>query len=387
MTGSRVVMKPAFPCVEVLEVSSTPGLTRGQFVPLQSGLVMGRAFRIEWRDDRWWLFDLGGQSRTWHNGAPVYDAELKHADIIDAPNGLCLVVWLVDPVGERNEAIEAQVLDDIDDDARWQVWADWLLERGQQLGQVMLGAPLDTATRARSLGAWSRRWSDGFLDLDWWKGFPRRAVLRAPTAVARAADRPAVLLAQLLEAPTFRFLRHLEVDVASFADPLRLTGDLTAVLDVLQQAPPHRWLETIRLGPLADAPVLVAKRWGSIIQRHTRVTTTAERAVQVATAGSIEVVRVPTGVRTTPGLGETVGLADRERHLIGEGEDLLVNVEAGPHTLSGLQLMLETENARWRLLPLSHHRLVLNERDSVGTILRDADLFDVEGLTLRFRMR
>lgn len=347
-------------------------------------------FRVELRDGRWWLFDLGSEPRTRHDGRPVYDAELAHGDIIDA-HGVTLAVWLHDPNDDVHERLEADVLENPDDDERWKVWADWLLERGLELGERINGAARDERSDARLIGALASEWARGRIEIEWWRGFPRKVVVRDPHVHSRW-ESPAGLLERVLSSRAFRFVVQLELDVGSFGSGLRLAGECERALDVLERMPAPKWLESVRFGPV-DAPVdVVTQRWPKIRVVHPQIRTATERALIISTHGSLEVVSAPPGVRVRPAPSKSVGLSPLGQNVVGQLDEAVVQVVPPEgHALSGVALTFEAYEGRWQVMEfgtvLDGRGLRMNGREVSATQLRDGDVLSLEGLVLRFRLR
>lgn len=405
-----------FPCLELVTgpFEGGLGLAPGVRWPVTDGLVIGRGpdcavqlnhrslgrrhLRVEHRHGRWWALDLGASNGALHNGAVLRDAELLHGDTLELPSGLCLAVWFHDPGLDHLADLEAELLAHPDDEVRWQVCADWLLERGLPLGARLRSTARDLDADARFLGALGGLFRGGWLDVEWHFGFPRRVVVRAPGPARLSGQTPGALVKRVLEAPACRFLRHLEVDPLSFGSGLRVDGELDEVLDVLATTNGPRWLETVKLGPLPMSALSAPQRqrFEDVRRRHPQVTTTAERLLQLATTASLEVLAAPAEVQVQPKPGGSAGLVAGESHLIGQLEDCVVLVTAPEHhPASRLAVRVEQENGRWLVEDLAARAgasakgpLRVNGREALLAHLRDGDLLElVSGLLLRFRVR
>jgi uncharacterized protein (TIGR02996 family) len=403
-----------FPCLEVL--AAPPGdERRGQRLPLVDGLTLGRApqnavqflsgllaprhLRFEARFDRWWVFDQGSTNGTFKNGVRVRDAEVRQGDVVELPNGVALRVWLTPPP-PGNAELERAVLDDLDDDARWLVWGDWLLEHGDPTGARVTGAGADTEDDARLLGSLATAWRQGWFDVDWHHGFPRRLVVRAPGPVAPRGETPAMLVERALEAPACRFVRHLEVDPASFGTGLRAAQDVEALLELFATRATVGPLESVRIGPvgLAVLPEVLKARWTEARARFPRLSTPLERLLYSTSQATLEVLSVPAGVSARPAPGRSIGLSTVYPNFIGQLDECAVFLSADlEHPASRLALRVEAEGPRWfveDIAGLARARtapgpsLRVNGRDLLYAHLRDGDVLEpLPGLELRFRAR
>lgn len=388
-----------FPCFEVLSVPVPPtsGAVPGEREPVVEGLTpreRSRGFRVERRHGRWWVLDLGSARGTRHNGALVRDAELSHGDVLEAANGVCRVIWFHDPRDDHHPGLEADVLANPDDEACFRVWADWRLERGLDAAPTATSVP-----SLRVLGHLASRVVDGWLDLDWWYGFPRRAVVRSPSFV-RDGQGLAELLRQVIHHDAFRFLRHLELDPYSFGSGIARDRELTQALVVLGEREAGPWLETVRIGPVPPVELTEAQRaaFEAMRRRQKRVSTPVEHALIVATQATLEVLSAPLDVQVKPPVGRSRGLALGEPNFVGQLDECAVQL-LGPrddHPASQVALRLDREADRWFVEDIVARAamargtggLSVNGRTTAWAHLRDGDLLSpVDGLTLRFRLR
>ena len=406
-----------FPCLELLTlpIQGHLELARGTRTPLEDGLMMGRDrstalslsvdtvgrrhVRIEARHGRWWALDLGTTNGTLHNGQQLRDAELLHGDTLELPWGLCFAVWFHEPSLDHHAAIEADVLEHPDDESRWNVWVDWLLERGLSLGARLRSTTRDANDDGRFLSTMGGFFRLGWLDVEWHLGFPRRAVVRAPGPARPDGATPGMLVRRLCEEPAFRFLRHLEIDSLSFGTGARADGEVNEVLEVLAHLEGPQWLETLRFGPLPMTELTAVQRalFAEVKNRQPRLTTTPERLLHLGTHASLEVLAAPVDVKVRPKVGASAGLVTGESHLIGQLEECVVCVTAADsHPASRLAVRVEQENGRWLVEDLSARAgaagdrkgLKVNGRDALFAHVRDGDLLELmNGLLLRFRVR
>jgi hypothetical protein len=399
-----------FPCLEVIALPWTvqvgAGWAVGTRYRLSANFEIGkkhdadlqarfssiarRHTRIEFRHGRWWAFDLGSSNGTYVNGARINDVELCHCDVLELPWGLTFRVLLRDPSAETNVAIEQEVFEFPDDDQRWDVWADWLLERGAPLGRRLREVASAVDDDARSLGSMAVLYRAGVIEPQFRRGFPVRVVLRNPGVPWLPMGDVRHLVERLLAEPAFRFVRHLEVDVISFTPPAHqgdATHQLEGVLEALAATSNPRWLETVRLGPVAQAGLHEGQRavLEAVRARHPNLVTIADRLLFVARNASLEVVAAPPDFDMSPRPGESVGLTTDAPNVIGQVDDAAVRIE-GPAVLQ-----LVFQEGRWIVDDLRRDQratLRVNGRDAGRAVLRDGDTIELlGGPCLRFRMR
>jgi hypothetical protein len=151
----------------------------------------------------------------------------------------------------RSALLESAIGDVPDDEARWRVYSDWLLARGDPLGHRMVLGPDGDDDDARWLGAMARPWRLGNLELSWRHGFVHSATLRA--LEWEAAPDTYWCLERLFELEICRFLETLHVDLFTTEEkhgrpPFEKRA--RRILETLKHAP--RTLRRISLGPVMD---------------------------------------------------------------------------------------------------------------------------------------
>lgn len=419
-----------FPSLELvaLPLAGNSTLVRGRRWPLAPRLVIGRAggndvtvsspaisprhVQLEFRHARWWAQDLGSENGTLHNGDFLNDAELVDGDVLELPDGHCFVVHLDEEREVANSALENAVLAQPDDDALWNVWADWLLEQGAPLGARVRGqaaaargdgdeAPASSVSSgsadARFLRTMARRFRTGWLDVEWARGLPRRAVIRAPGPFRLANETPGALVERLFGEPAFRFLRALEIDPLSFGSGARVAEEVDGLLEVLSRVTAPPALETIRIGPMLEPEPSAAHReaWARVLRQSSRLTTPIERLFFSSGNASLEVVSVPKEVQVHPKPRSTVGLVLGEPNFIGQLDECAVQLSADDeHEASRLALRIDRDNGRWFIEDVAGRagirgaQLKVNGRNTRLAHLRDGDVLEpCGGFTLRFRLR
>lgn len=219
------------------------GRARDCDVAIASSQLGRRHTAVSWRSGLWQVEDLGGNNPARLNGGLLGRAArtLVPGDRLEFPGGPTFRYGQDAAAEQRSTTLEAAIAEAPHDPQRWRVYADWLQERGERLGEWMLTAsstgegPL--ARHFLAALTYQRRqarytFQHGFLD----------AVQLYPSADA-THTLPPVLIAQLCGHPLGRFLRTVEVDLAAFQGRLSHGGPpcgppaqtALLVLDALEQ--------------------------------------------------------------------------------------------------------------------------------------------------------
>lgn len=308
------------------------------------------------------------------NGEPFTTAALGHGDVLEV-EGWALRV-LFQPDGEHHHAeLEAAVEASPGDEPRALVWADWLVEHGDALGgRIVQGLPRTDDEAARWLGAGAARLRAGDLQLEWRRGFIERAVVRA----LDTSQGPRGLLAltgQLVRSGAARFLRALELDLAS-AFPGRVEAgpfDGVETLTALRHMPALPHLERLSLGTFpgwrSSAPLELALE--ALRRRSPKLVTPAAELGRTAGQAAVEVLVAsePLFLRD-----ELVGSVTA---LLGGAKVLLYQTA----TVPTLGLELAPSGGRW----LARGPAVrVNGADARSAVLRDGDVLQLGAARLRF---
>jgi uncharacterized protein (TIGR02996 family) len=396
----------AFPVLEVVAATEgAGGLRVGALLPLRDRFVLGRGPEcdlllpegvaghqhcvVERRYQRWWLLDNGFSAGTFHNGLRVTNVELQHLDLLEVPSGPTLRFLEREPPRLREPALEAALAAAPDDPQRWAVYADWLLERGDPLGE-RLSAPRPEHD-GRWLGALAVPWGCGDVEVTWWAGLPSRVVLRRLSR-ALAPLRLQGLVEALAADDHFRFLRHLEVDPESFG--LSWDHELAEGLRPFQQG---AWplLESVRLGPLSEGLSMPAtdRQLAALEAGHPRVRLLPP--LRPPDPARLEVLSSPAQVTTVPPPGGQVLLSARADTLAGRLPECALMVKAPEGHPAGLvAVRFAREATRWcvedlfaRARPFRRLEFALrvNGREVVDAWLRSGDVLELAaGLLVRF---
>jgi hypothetical protein len=219
------------------------------------------ACRFVERAGHWRVEDAGGPHGTWVNGHRVAGQALRHGD----------AVWLRDELfvylASRpwsNPDIERGIDEAPLEPARVRVWADWLLERGDALGEQLTGSGAGPG----ELEGLEALVKCGQLELGWANGLIQQARVRA---VDDTTWRSGDVVARLLSLRVARWLRSLTIDVCSWVIPstLRLQSEVGALLRGLAQGPELPQLQALSFGYLTE-PVESSVFLESLTQRVRR---------------------------------------------------------------------------------------------------------------------
>ena len=184
---------------------------------------------------RYSLLDLDSNAGVRLNDASIHEHPLAHGDRFQV--GPATLVVFVDEKDAREADLEAAIAAHPDRDEPWLVYADWLLEHDDPVGErIERAAHRQLITHGDALeGLWAA-WSRGEIDGEWRHGHLWRAAVRAPLATPGWK----LVVAQLLSLRVSRFLQTLVVDVGALEE---------------YQAGAHpplvgRWVESLLEAPL-----------------------------------------------------------------------------------------------------------------------------------------
>lgn len=348
---------------------------------------------------RLFVEDLGSTHGTYLNGVRRYErAELSPGDCIEIPWALVLRVTGSTPLAldEGHELVKL-IVEAPQEDGRWKVWADALLEAGDPLGErVARGRGADRAEDAKALGPLARGFVDGGLEIDWRHGFIRRAVLRNRTQFSPASW--GLEWAALLRHPLARFVEELEVDALSYTRGLD-RGDnpelnIVACLEALAAGRALPLLTSVRFGP-SPRPLWnprLESAWRLACAAHPRLHT---GPIWVARAAWLQLLATPPGV-TVAGLeiGAQRKLVENSANLVGIEFECKFQLEAPDRSPSTqVALRLDRENGLWFAEDIgvdirrSELPLYVNGRRCTHHRMRPHDLLEpAPGLLFRFVM-
>lgn len=204
-----------------------------------------RHMRLERRDRNWWLEDMGSTNGTAVNGTLIRQPwRLEHEDLVSV---IDFAFTFETRDEQRNPELEATILARPGDPAAVAVWADWLLEHGDLLGERLAHAARGGPVHPVMTGGFQGTQYVWHCDLGFEHGLLESVAVRS-----HGQDTPVkMLLSRLCRLRSARFLRRLRVDLAGLA-----SEDLLSELDPLLDRLPKS-LEVLDLGYMLDRPDLV----------------------------------------------------------------------------------------------------------------------------------
>lgn len=345
--------------------------------------VPTRACRFEHRqrDGQWRVADAGGPHGTWVNGHRVAERELKHGD----------AVWLRDELyvflASRPWSNPAEIERGIDEapleQSRVRVWADWLLERGDALGEHLTAATAGPG----ELEGLEALVKTGQLEVQWANGLLQHARVRG---VDDTTWRGGDVVARLLSLRVARWLRTLTIDVCSWVIPstLRVQSEVGALLRGLAQGPELPVLEALSFGYLheaIDSSVFLESLTQRVRRRFPRVPA-GEFLPRVHTAWLD--VTVPEGV-TVHHHGQQQRIPLDSGVWVGATSHREVRaMPPGVHRSGVLESFIVRQQAPlWCLIPVEQG-VLLNGRPAFSTRLLPGDeVVDPRGVRYRFSVR
>lgn len=191
-------------------------------------LISARHCEVSFDAGFWRVRDLGSERGTRVNQAAVsYPRALFRGDVIEF--GHTRLRFMSEEPQENRDLIST-VLRDPDAAEPYLVWADWLQEHGDPLGERIVRARRgERVDHQPWLGPLWDHFVAGELEIDWQFGFVRRAVLRAVVGHLNWDWKAA--LSALLHLRVSRFVRELVVDL-----PRLLPADRRPLLEELAEA-------------------------------------------------------------------------------------------------------------------------------------------------------
>jgi uncharacterized protein (TIGR02996 family) len=354
--------------------SDWSALSRMRDVAVPAGVTtnysaVGSGYARVWRSvEGFRIVAVGYQNVVTLNGEAVQETTLQQGDLLTWGD-VTLRFVEVDEPENREPRLEAAIASAPDEESCWQVYADWLLERGDPLGERIRGLGPDDAAVLGNLLPLVAEY--GALTLEWSHGFIRAALLRSWGSVQ--ADE---LLVWLLALPVSRFIRSIDVELRSFIVRERGPAGLQTVLEQIQRVlhdAPLPSLEHLTLGPLfvpVDAVLTNVVR----LQKAPRLL--QQNFLSMKTTAWLEIERgLELGQRRELLVGASVQLQETPRVLVGS---VYWRAELGE---DGWSLFSASPDDRTK-------RLKLNGREPSSNWhpLRDGDLITSgDWLSLRFR--
>ena len=360
-----------------LELPDGPALVTAGRAPDNDLVLPGarpsrRQFQLVSDGGPWRLEDAGSAGGTFLGGQRITSPQaLNHGDgLVFHPLAL---VFCAGPEA-RNAALEANLDQQPGDGARVKVWADWLLEHGDPLGEEIARGVAGPV----ALEGLDPLVANGTLELGLEHGLIRAATLRL------TEHRGDALLAamRLCSLRAARWLKHLTVDSSDWrtAGPEALQPRL---LSWLASAPGLPALESLFVGYTAgDRPsAFLDQLVKRITQRFPSLRTPAEEVFLSEQHASLEVLEVPPGLDFHHAWG-----AGLQRLPLGTGLWVGSSQEGSLRALSpgvrreGLseRFVIETAHQGWELVPCDA-RVTLNGHAAMATRLLPGDVIAEPG--------
>jgi uncharacterized protein (TIGR02996 family) len=199
-------------------------------VKLQHPAIARKHVQLEFGPlGRWWIDDLGSSNGTWINTTHYTGTRrlLEPNDIIRFDghgHGDVVLRYGVEGWAPKDAPMRASIDESPSDDARWQVWADFLEEQGDPLAERIRGvgpSPGDVGVGS------GHGWEHGFI--------ARGVLQRGGRVIASLRTELQVLLGN----PFSRWMRTLHVDLASYLDdPAEEEPEALEVMEILARERP-----------------------------------------------------------------------------------------------------------------------------------------------------
>jgi uncharacterized protein (TIGR02996 family) len=349
---------------------------------VDSASVAPHHFRLVGSPAGWTIEDLGTSSGTWVNGHRTNTLALRHGDAVWMDE--VLFVFLAHP-SVPNAAIEQAIDEDPDDASRVRVWADWLLEHGDPLGEHLLASE-PSATVLEGLAPMV---TSGQVELEWRNGLLVAARIRC---VDDATWRTVELVARLLSLRVSRWLRSLTVDVSTWVIPSssRLQLEFVAMARGLSNGPALPCLRQVSFGYLTEPfershflDALLAR----LKARFPLLESTADELTRVTRSAWLDVEHLPAGLDFHHAHGDQRHLGVDSGLWVGSSAPgQLRAVAPGVRRANATESFLVRQQApQWCLLPIEGG-LLLNGRRAIATRLLPGDVIqDPRGVQYRFR--
>lgn len=269
----------------------TLGRDPANFLSVPSRRVGKVHCRLVGEGGRWRLEDGGNSRGTLVNGEFVERRLLKHGDSIDLHSEELV---FLDRLVASNAMLEEAVDADPDDRGRVMVWADWLQEHGDPLGdELASGVPGPASLEGLDASLDLRR-----LDLEWTNGLITRATVRKVRGDTYA---PVAVLLRLLSLRVARWIRELRVDSVSDVIPGTESfngGTVALVLRALLKQPKYPRLRKLGLGILPEPDAIspfVLELFSRLAKLYPEIDLSPATVLPVVGHARLEVLHVPQG--------------------------------------------------------------------------------------------
>ncbi|MFT3835567.1 MAG: FHA domain-containing protein [Myxococcaceae bacterium] len=343
--------------------------------------VRGQHCHLRFENGGWRLYDLSRGQGVFRNGERLdRPTLLMHGDLLML--GRVSLVFL-EGHEARSTELEAAVEASPGDRAPLLVWADWLQEQrdplGERISRAVGGAEL--ANEPWSEGLW-REESAGQLELEWKNGLIAGVTLRVST---KPYDWPLVLT-RALALRAARFLERLSIDVVALSDqqpdlPAHAESELDAskTMFAVAAAPIPRTLRRLELGYSTEAG-----------ERDVRLEQLRERFPRLED-DRIFIAGAKLALRRASAADGLAFDPDVEVQPLVEGLRLRADAKtvrfeaADPLGTPGVA-EFRTRNGRWMLTPGSARAVRVNGRLESEVMLMPGDRVEIGGATFRVEL-
>ncbi len=331
---------------------------------------------------RWRIEDLKSTGGTLVNGHRVAHHLLTHGDLVSL-HGTLLV--FLDRPEHRDAVLEATIDANPDDASRVQVWADWLLEHGDPLGEDLIsGRP-----RPETFEGLQPLIDDGRLELVLKHGLVHTVRIRC---TGDSTFQDTEVLARVLGLRIARWVRELTVDLSTWSvpSPRRLQGDEALVLRGVLTSGLAPTLKKLSLGYMTqglprstNVDALIRR----LPKRFPRLETRPEQIMPVIGQAWLEVQHVPEGLDFAhDGFPTERRLPIHTGLWVGSSKPERLRAFAPGVNREGLltSFIIRQQSPQWCLIPMEHG-VSLNGHRAVPTRLLPGDVIeDLRGMRYVF---
>ncbi len=350
---------------------------------VDSMTVAPRHFHFVPEPGGWAIDDLGSSGGTWVNGRRTGHARLRHGDAVWMDE--VLLVFLEHPT-VTNAQIERAIDERPDDTARLKVWADWLLDHDDPLGEHLLASEPSPSV----LEGLAPMVASGQVELEWQHGVLIAARIRC---VDDATWRTVELVVRLVSLRVARWLRALTVDVSTWVIPssARLQLEFSAMVRGLLNGPALPCLRTVSFGYLTEPferSTFLNALLNRLPARFPLLESTPDALMRVTRHAWLDVERMPEPIDFYAAGGDQEHLSIDSGLWVGSSAaGQLRAVPPGVHRTSAREVFIVRQQApQWCLTPIESG-LLLNGHRAIATRLLPGDLIeDARGARFRFRL-
>ncbi len=322
--------------------------------------------RIFQANGLWRIEDVGRFNQTWLNEGSLNGPTLLQSGDLVRLGSFALVfcdgVRAVEPVLEKEVAARP------DDPRAWLVWADWLQEHGDPLGERIAqieGGPKGGDDHWLE-GLW-RDASHGWLNVEWRHGLLRKAVVRAsPIEEAGAWE---LRVTRLLALSAARQLEEVMLDVPGFLQE-RITERRTRD-EVIERIAKARWPASLKKRSLGSVHLIDGVESKELI---------------VASGAAVEVLAASGEHQFNHAVGDVVPIESGTLIRLFGRELFLGSMRTRDDFGVGRAHSFTLMNHRWTVGGL-HNALLVNGHRATQHLLLPGDEIEWPGVvTLRFQV-